>query len=98
MEKTINFEQFIENLNKWILSCSRIERFNIMKIIKLSHIFYRFQTIPIKILIGQANSKNLYGRAKIQEHPDTPEELRCVSRDERMGIFSIKSQDLVKGR
>lgn len=25
---------------------------------------YRFQTIPLKSLIGQANSKNVYGRAK----------------------------------
>lgn len=96
MEKTINFEQFMENLNKWILSCSWIERFNIMKIIKLSHIFYRFQTIPIKILIGQANSKNLYGRAKTQEHPDTAEELRCVSRDEGMGIFFYQKSRLSK--
>lgn len=81
--------------------CSWTERFNIIKIINIiafSHIFYRFQTILIQILLGQANSKNLYWRAKIQEHPDAPEKLRCVSRDECMDSFSIKNQVLLKNR
>lgn len=51
----------------------------------------------MQIVIGQANSKNVYGKAKAQEHSNTPE-LRCVSEDERMGSFSIKTGDLLKGR
>lgn len=68
------------------------------KDVRFSTFIYRFQAIPIKTPIGQETAKILYGRAKIQEHSNTPEELRCMSGDEGIGSFSIKTQDLLKGR
>ena len=58
---------------------------------------YRFQA-PIKILVGQAYSKNFLGRAKAGGHPNIPHELRCVSGDEGADGFFVKIQDLLRGR
>lgn len=38
------------------------------------------------------------GQTKIQKHLNTSGKIRYVSGDEGMGSFSIKSQDLLKGR
>lgn len=87
----------MENTNKWITLCSW-RQIQYYKDVSFLTLIYEFQVIPIQILIGQANYKNLHGRAKSQEHSYTPEELRCVSEDEGMGSFSIKTQDLLKSR
>lgn len=86
----------MENTNKQITLCSW-RKIQYYKDVSFLTLIYGFQTILMQIVIGQANSKNLYGKAKAQEHSNTPE-LRCVSEDERMGSFSIKTGDLLKGR